>query len=69
VAVGTFAVDPSWQITFDLGPSDLTCDSNETTAQLLDLFDSADAWRFENGRLSITLDDVSSLLFDLAKLE
>ena len=64
-APGTFAVDPSWQIDFDLDASGITCDSGEPAAQLLGLLDSADTWRFENGRLSIMLDDGGSLLFEL----
>jgi len=65
-AAGTFAVDPSWQISFDLDASGITCDSGEPAAQLLGLLDSADTWRFENGGLAIALDDGATLLFKVA---
>ena len=65
-AAGTFAVDPSWQIGFDLDASGITCDSGEPAAQLLGFLDSADTWRFENGRLVIALDGGATLLFEVA---
>lgn len=64
-APGTFAVDPSAQLSFDLDASGITCGEEEPAAQLLGLLDSADTWRFENGRLLIMLDDGRSLLFEL----
>jgi D-alanyl-D-alanine carboxypeptidase len=63
---GTFAADPSWQIGFDLDASGMTCDSGEPAAQLSGLLDSADTWRFENGRLVIALDEGATLLFEVA---
>jgi D-alanyl-D-alanine carboxypeptidase len=68
-APGTFAVDPSWQISFDLDASGITCDSGEPAAQLLGILGSADTWRFENGRLAIALDDGATLLFKVAAAE
>ena len=65
-APGTFAVDLSAQISFDLDGSGITCAEEEPAAQLLGILDSADTWRFENGRLLIVLDDGRSLLFELA---
>jgi hypothetical protein len=34
--------------------------------QLLGLLDSADTWRFENGRLAMAVEDGATLLFEVA---
>ena len=54
-ATGTFTANPQAQIAFDLDSSAITCTGGEPLVQLLEILDTADTWRFENGGLVITV--------------
>jgi D-alanyl-D-alanine carboxypeptidase len=54
-ATGTFMADPESQLALDLDRSAVTCTGGEPLVQLLEVLDAADTWRFENGRLVITV--------------
>jgi CubicO group peptidase (beta-lactamase class C family) len=63
-ALGSYQADVSWQISFELDASGLTCDDQAPVTQLVEILALADTWYFGNGKLVIVLDDGRSLTFE-----
>ena len=64
LASGTYTVDGSANITFEIDGSTLTCDADSPAAQLVQHLNDAAKWHFDNGSLVITLPaDGGSLIF------
>ncbi len=63
---GTYTTTQDLEISFGLEADDsLTCPEGAPLLQLLDLLGSAESWRFDNGRLVISLaDDAGELIFE-----
>ncbi len=67
---GTFTVDPSQGIDFDIDASTLKCDADSPAGQFVQYLNDAVSWRFDNGGLIIDLPvDGGSLVFEVAQSE
>ena len=62
---GTYTTTLDLGISFDLvADESFSCPEGDPLVQILDLLGSAESWRFENGRLVISLaDDAGELVF------
>jgi D-alanyl-D-alanine carboxypeptidase len=64
---GTFTVDPSQGIDFDIDASTLTCDPESAAGQFVQYLNDAVSWRFDNGNLIINLpEEGGSMVFNVA---
>ena len=63
VAIGTFQITPPNSIAFDLDRSTVTCTGDEPLVVLLDLLETVESWRFENGMWIVTLVNGTELHF------
>lgn len=70
LAFGTYTVDGSGQISFDIDASTLTCDADSSVGQFVQHLNDAVRWHFDNGSLVIELPaDGGSMIFELAPPE
>ena len=64
-AFGTYTVDESGTISFDIDGSALTCDADSLAGQFVQYLNDAAKWHFDNGRLIIELPvDGGSMIFE-----
>jgi D-alanyl-D-alanine carboxypeptidase len=69
-AYGTYTVDGSGQINFEIDGTSLTCDAESQAAQLVQHLNDAARWHFDNGELVIDLPaDGGTLVFTPAKIQ
>ena len=55
VAFGSYTVDGTWTITFDIDASSLACEADSQAGQFVQYLIDAVKWHFDNGQLIIEL--------------